>query len=191
MYSPWGHVDRQQTYAPGIVEVSTPGHGGLMIREDVALARLSEASRKRGMRYNGYVCFEEDVQWQIAIWELSDIWPAYFRHAPAEMAADPRSYLLRTLSSWQADFLLEIGVTPDPDGYATWQERQRAHEMRAAKHPDLIVAAFGESHTKAPGVYEVMTADEARHRVTAASYNVERDAHSDMPLLSRCEVLSS
>lgn len=31
MYTPWGQSDKQSTLAEGIIEVSTPSHGGIRL----------------------------------------------------------------------------------------------------------------------------------------------------------------
>ena len=40
-YSPWGQIDHIERYAEGVFQVSTPGHGGLMIRKSVGNKLLS------------------------------------------------------------------------------------------------------------------------------------------------------
>ena len=35
-YSPWGNVQECETLCPGVYSVSTPGHGGIMVRRELA-----------------------------------------------------------------------------------------------------------------------------------------------------------
>lgn len=179
MNSPWGHVDHQERLAEGVLWVSTPSHGG--VRIDTEVVALSEAAKKRGMWHYEtaprYLWFEEDCQYAIAIFELPQTWPKLFR----EMDEDARAHLLKTLSSWEADYLLERGIEPDPEGFKYWLAMKDTDERRARKDPDLIVAVFGEWDTKRPGVVRVITADDQTYFVTADSYHIRQPN-----LLSQC-----
>ena len=35
-YSPWGNIQECETLCPGVYSVSTPGHGGIMVRRELA-----------------------------------------------------------------------------------------------------------------------------------------------------------
>jgi len=43
--SPWGKIQRIRTITQGVYEVSTQGHGGIMVHEEVASQLLSQAMR--------------------------------------------------------------------------------------------------------------------------------------------------
>lgn len=43
-YSPWGNIQECETLCPGVYSVSTPGHGGIMVRRELA-ERYSEKKR--------------------------------------------------------------------------------------------------------------------------------------------------
>ena len=58
-YSLWGQVDRCKMLYPGIYEVSTPGHGGVMVK-DIREERLTPAVREVAQRWGSYLCYEED-----------------------------------------------------------------------------------------------------------------------------------
>ena len=70
--SPWGQVDHCETICPGVYSVSTPSHGGIMIRFDQASEILSASARRIGFREHGYLCFEEDCDAPVALRELMD-----------------------------------------------------------------------------------------------------------------------
>lgn len=71
--SPWGEVQSCTTIANGIYSVSTDGHGGIMIKADLAMNALSEAAiTRRTDLYAGYFCYEEDCDASIPLRELYD-----------------------------------------------------------------------------------------------------------------------
>ena len=83
--SPWGEVDNCRTIANGIYDVSTEGHGGIMITEMLAARILSLEALKVCFRENGYCCYEEDCDACVPLRELWDkgiLTPAheYFTH---------------------------------------------------------------------------------------------------------------
>lgn len=71
-YSPWGEVQWYRELYPGAYEVSTPSHGGVMIRQDLATRLLSSPAIVCGFLDCGYLCFEEDCDAPVAIRELMD-----------------------------------------------------------------------------------------------------------------------
>jgi hypothetical protein len=186
--TPWGPAQHLTEYAKGCVSVGTAGHGGMMIGKAFARKHLSEAAIKRGIVFGQWLGYEEDCEWEIPAFELPEFWPTIFKHHPGR---DNRAYLLRDLSYWNADYLLERGIEPDLEGYASFLKRKTNDEMRRTGHPDLIVSAKGEWHTKNPDVTEVTTADGKAHLVTAASYTrifeCGRDRTDSALLLSECE----
>lgn len=70
--SPWGEVQNYTAIAPGMFEVDTASHGGIMMRHIVAQKELSPGARKVGIRENGYLCFEEDCAAAVVYRELLD-----------------------------------------------------------------------------------------------------------------------
>lgn len=180
-YSPWGKIQNVERYDRGFSSVGTSGHGGYRCSPGWAEANLSEAARKRAIRSHGALWFEEDVDWAIVAWEVPGYWPLMFRHATGEIKDNPQAYLLRTLSSWSCDYLIERGITPDPKGKAYWDEWHEDARRRQVKDPDLITSAI----THAPEVVKVTTADDKEHYVTTESYR----ARGGLNLLSKCEVI--
>lgn len=89
MDSPWGQVDGCDELCPGVYAVSTPSHGGIMVRCDIADRILSEEARKCGIKDQFYICFEEDCDEAVAIRELMD---RGVYQAPADEYAEPGEY---------------------------------------------------------------------------------------------------
>ncbi len=71
-YSMWGEVQSCRTIANGIYEVSTAGHGGVIIDEQLAKEILSPEAVKVGVLDGGYYCFEEDCDACVPLRELYD-----------------------------------------------------------------------------------------------------------------------
>ena len=63
-YSPWGNV---QEYS-----VSTPGHGGIMVRRELAEKVFRKEALNCGFTEGAYLCFEEDCDEPVALRELMD-----------------------------------------------------------------------------------------------------------------------
>ena len=68
----WGEVQHCNTIAPGIYDVSTAGHGGVMVDRQLAAYILSPAARKESEGFGQHLCFEEDVAACIAFREMID-----------------------------------------------------------------------------------------------------------------------
>ena len=184
MYTPWGASQYVARYAVGFVSVGTSGHGGIMVTKKFADDHLSEEAKKRGIENSNYYCYEEDCDWAIPVFELPQYWGKVFEGMPI---SNPREHLLKTLSYWNADYLEERGIEPEPEAYARYLERKREDQMRQEHHHDLIVAAYGEWHTKIPNVIEVCTANDKHYHVTKDSYHKLYETR--IRLLSECEVL--
>ena len=72
VFSPWGSIQTCQMLCPGVFEVSTAGHGGIMATRGTVSKIFSEAAQSCGFWERGYLCFEEDCDAQVALRELMD-----------------------------------------------------------------------------------------------------------------------
>lgn len=67
MYTPWGQADRQTKIAEGIIDVSTPSHGGIYLSPE-RIAQLP-AGVKNFLNPtnspNGFEWWEEDCDWSV------------------------------------------------------------------------------------------------------------------------------
>lgn len=70
--SPWDEVQNCTTIANGIYDVSTEGHGGLLIATALAPHILSPEALKIGFIEDGYYCYEEDSDASVPLRELYD-----------------------------------------------------------------------------------------------------------------------
>lgn len=166
--SPWGKVDYVKNYQRGVRFVSTPSHGGFMISKGFAQKNLSIAAQKRAEEYNGYLCFEEDCLACIVLLELPN--------TRSEKTLPEQ--LIESLSYYNADYLIAVGITPEPKAYARYLESQEDSRLRAEKSPNLIVSALGLNDE----VVKVYTADGTSHFVTTESYQ----KRTGLNLLSNC-----
>ena len=71
-YSPWGEIQHCVELCPGVYEVSTASHGGVMAKLSVASKLFSRAARQYSFVEGGYLCFEEDCEAPVTIRELID-----------------------------------------------------------------------------------------------------------------------
>ncbi len=164
--SPWGRIQSSITLLRGIRNVSTEGHGGLMITKAFAEKHLSDSAKKRALRYSHYYCYEEDCDWAIPVLELKDRW----LDMKGLNLIDLKESTLRTLSKYHPDYLLERGITPIEPFYSEYLENQLRDKLLAEKSPNLIVDAWGEWKGKVPDDFLVKTADEKYYLVDGDSF---------------------
>jgi hypothetical protein len=91
MRSPWGDVQQRTEIAPGIVSVSTEGHGGFMLSPQ-RVAELPDALR--GITtFAGPGWFEEDCDASIVILGFPQFFPAHVVRSAVAMARGASGYL--------------------------------------------------------------------------------------------------
>jgi hypothetical protein len=69
--SPWGEVAASEKLCPGVFIVSAAKQGGIMVERDMTAA-LSPAAVKCGVKYNDFLCFEDNGAKDVAFRELLD-----------------------------------------------------------------------------------------------------------------------
>lgn len=172
--TPWGAAQQVVTYTRGCAYVSTASHGGLMIAQSLALRCLSKAARNKALKYNNYYCYEEDARFYIPLFDSLFLRPLILVDIPYFKDKTPdriERELIRSISYYDADYLFQVGVTPDPSQYQIYcLSRQRDRYMRA-RHPELVLTTWGDSETLSPGILKVRTADGKIHFVTKTSYD--------------------
>ena len=112
MPTPWGKADGKHKIAAGVWDVSTPGHGGIMVGKKVARRLLSPAAIKRGMDWGSWYCYEEDCNWALFAYEQPGLYAASWKtHAinPAEITPEwVRREAHDSLIRWDQGYLTEI-----------------------------------------------------------------------------------
>jgi len=114
--SPWGSIQHIEAVAPGIVWVSTPGHGGIGINKAAAARQLTPEAICRGISWGEHLFFEEDCAWAIVAYELPAVRAQVFGHAEIS-EAEQEAYLLGILSQWNRTYLLGRGIEPTTREY--------------------------------------------------------------------------
>ncbi len=61
----WGYTDHQQKLAEGVYSVTTPGHGGIIVKASLANRYLSETAKSYSDLEYGWYHFEEDCLWAV------------------------------------------------------------------------------------------------------------------------------
>jgi len=130
--SPWGAIDHVTVRAPGIAEVSTPGHGGVKLDRS-RNAKVPASVRRKGGWY------EEDCEYAIPV----IVFPEAFEDRVVEGAH-------KSLKNWEPEAYTAItGESVSLED--SYELRRRAFKARNAdKH--VVVSASGSG----PGVPEGM-----------------------------------
>lgn len=68
----WGEVDGVVRINNGIFEVTTPSHGGIMIKAEIAKTIMSKEAQRVAQKANGWYFYEEDCDYTVAKRELLD-----------------------------------------------------------------------------------------------------------------------
>jgi hypothetical protein len=166
----WGKSDSIIRIKRGLSWVNTPSHGGFAVAEGYAHKHLSISARQRVEFRNGYFWFEEDCDYAIVMFELHDL----FRSTSVTefpINVPTKEVLIKSLSHWHADYLVQRGVEPDAEGLRYFNENKQSDRMRADKSPDLIVSAFGDWADWVPsGKVGLQTADGKRYLAPSSNY---------------------
>lgn len=75
--TPWGLADTVRFVAPGIVEVTTPSHGGIIVDDRVWLSLLDAVPALADGLFAGPRCFEEDCDAALLVLLRPALFPDY------------------------------------------------------------------------------------------------------------------
>jgi hypothetical protein len=115
MWTPWGISDYQKTLAPGIISVSTPGHGGINLDEEHQ-KKMPAALR------NADGWYEEDEEWA----KVAFIFPEAFPPDHVQIA-------INTMKNWLPhEYEAATGIKLKPEESRTlreeiWKEAHKDH----------------------------------------------------------------
>ena len=136
-YSPWGKVQECETLCPGFYSVSTPGHGGIMVRRELAEKVFRKEAMGCAFVKGGYLCFEEDCDAQVALRELMD---KKMIQAPVNERFGPGAY----------EAVINSSVQIHHPEY--WQAREKPYRSKTDKRKRKDVNDDGaENHQHDPG----------------------------------------
>jgi hypothetical protein len=83
MNTPWGYADQIDTLADGVLEVSTPSHGGILVHNRHR-HYFPQGLKLFAGRFGEYLAFEEDCD---AAWVFAYMWNQLDKRRTAELAA--------------------------------------------------------------------------------------------------------
>jgi len=138
MHTPWGPSQTQKTLAPGIIDVTTAGHGGIHVEKD-----LNKLIPEYMRTTDGW--YEEDVDWSI----VATVFPQAFTKEMRDRAKE-------ILKHWvpMAYELYYKETIPPGESHAKDQAA-----FRVLHHNDYVgMAAFGDWHAKVPPGHVVVFA---------------------------------
>lgn len=197
MYSPWGKIQSKETTVRCFSFVTTAGHGGVMVSEGFAKDNFSEAAMKKGIKHGKYFCYEEDSRFAIAYLELINKFPEQWKKVKfkdTNTVDELKSKLIHYISSYDADYLLEIGIQPVEPEYTDYLNWKEYNQLKAEKNPDMIVSAVRMNDTTATreSYTKVQTADNREFVVTSNSYATCFKSNNQLvKLLSKCTLVGA
>ncbi len=121
MNTPWGYAQHQHKITDGVYEVSTAGHGGILVRADVASNLLSPDAIAKGWLWNGReYSYEEDCDWAIFAYEQPHLYAEAlnreyrrgggFSRGHEVTAERYKQLAYECLTRWHTDYLDARGI---------------------------------------------------------------------------------
>lgn len=147
--SPWGKVQFCEELYPGVYDVSTAGHGGIMVKNNIVDSVLSPTAQKCGFKEKGYLNFEEDCQANVVERELIDkgLWEGSPRF---ESKADYEELIDNSLKQWNPEY---------------WQAREKTINEATTAH----------GSTDQPGKTSILAQLEEKSKEVKPSAAVKKD----------------
>lgn len=102
MRTPWGESDYDDQVAEGVVSVSTPSHGGILVAKAVAEATLSRDAWAIGQEFGLWLAFEEDCAWAAVAYEHPEWFVGIWTNAPSEERI--KMLASETLARWYPEY---------------------------------------------------------------------------------------
>lgn len=103
MPTPWGRANLVYHLADGVLWVSTPSHGGLMVGKGVARAKLTPRARMVGTVWANYYTFEEDCQYAVCFLERLE-WHRAMYVADGRPAPEDTNRHEETVRRWEPGY---------------------------------------------------------------------------------------
>ena len=113
MPTPWGKADYVHHICKGVVEVGTPGHGGILVGKAVARKLLSPKGQAIGREWNQYLAYEEDCDWSLFAYEQPELYnesrkiscsTTYASNPEKFTVEETKRYAAETLKRWHQDY---------------------------------------------------------------------------------------
>lgn len=148
MYTPWGLADSTIVIAPGLINVTTPSHGGIYVDPE-RRGRMPEYLAGEPAT-DGGAWYEEDCHWCFP----AVVFEAEFRAWIARSGQDPDKFVQSardTMRNWYPhEYQRHYQVTLQP---GESQEFDRERFVAAHAGDWLVTAAWGSWHSQVPDGY--------------------------------------
>ncbi len=180
----WYEVEHSYRINNGIFEVSTPTHGGIMIKSDIARLILSKEAQNIAQKERGWYYFEEDCDYAVAKRELLD----------KNLFSDIDDYFSRQYSKKTAEYLHTFSNNLDEslkrwnkNGY--WDKREIAlfnalsPEEQASKIGQLslesdVATSSNEENDSYFEIYQLKSSEELHYHRFTDYDTLHREGHS-------------
>ena len=126
--SPWGEIQTRETLCPGAYSVSTAGHGGVMVRRELAEKVFRKEARECGFVEGAWLCYEEDCDGPVALRELMD---KKLYQAPVNQYFRPGEYeavINRSLQTYHPEYWQARAKDLKEKGQPSIQRKKKERE---------------------------------------------------------------
>jgi hypothetical protein len=138
--SPWGYVQHQTIIAPGITQVSTAGHGGILLSPERQNAMPAALRRE-------HASYEEDCAWSLVAVAFPEEFEAHYANLPWYQGDIIKSAKATVRNFYPSDYEAHFGVTLQP-GESMRRDEETFYE--AHKDDFVVVSAYGSWHEQVP-----------------------------------------
>ena len=126
--SPWGEIQTCETLCPGAYSVRTAGHGGVMVRQELAGKEFRKAARDCSFVEGAWLCYEEDCDGPVALRELMD---KKMYQAPVNQYFRPGEYeavINRSLQTYHPEYWQARAKDLKEKGQPSIQRKKKERE---------------------------------------------------------------
>lgn len=126
--SPWGEIQTRETLCPGAYSVSTAGHDGVMVRQELAEKEFRKEVRDCGFVEGAWLCYEEDCDGPVALRELMD---KKLYQAPVNQYFRPGEYeavINRSLQTYHPEYWQARAKDLKEKGQPSIQRKKKERE---------------------------------------------------------------
>lgn len=138
--TPWGRPDTIENVSDGLLIISTPSHGGILISPE-RLAFMPDYMHKP-LYCGRFACYEEDCEWPMPILVFEMEFRAYYAKESTEKAQDILYSAKKILKDWHPDIYELYYRTKLGAGESHKRDEQIFYASN--RNALLTVAAFGD-----------------------------------------------
>ena len=107
MPTPWGPSQHTKQIIDGIIDVSTAGHGGFGVKEDLAKKHIPHKALQKAIYMGHYYWFEEDCNWAIPFYYNRDWYDKLVETLgkTKEWGENNYNIVINTMQNWHKDLM--------------------------------------------------------------------------------------